>query len=108
MREDIFIYFFHTDLSVFDIFNFCAWFISLIKLKITTTCDVYFEFLTVVTRLTFISCTTTLLEKCQTGITEGTVWAKELAMALGITHLSKEPDGKGKVSVKILFLDWGV
>lgn len=70
-----------------------------------TKCDVYFEFLTVVTRLTFISCTTTLLEKCQTGITEGTVWAKELAMALSITHLSKEPDGKGKVSVKILFLD---
>lgn len=29
-------------------------------------------------------------------------------MAPVIIHPSKEPDGEGKVSVKILFLDWGV
>lgn len=39
------------------------------------------------------------------GLTEGTVWDKELAMAPVIIHPSKEPDGEGKVSVKILFLD---
>lgn len=30
---------------------------------------------------------------------------KKLAMAPVIIHPSKEPDGEGKVSVKILFLD---
>ena len=70
--------------------------------------DLYSECLIVVTGLTCISCTTVLSGKCQSRLTEGTVWDKELAMAPVIIHPSKEPDGEGKVSVKILFLDWGV
>lgn len=45
------------------------------------------------------------LGKCWTQLTEETVWDKDLAMAPVIIHPSKEPDGEGKVSVQILFLD---
>lgn len=49
-----------------------------------------------------------LQDKCQSGLTEGTVWDNTLAMAPVLIHASKEPDGEVKVSVQILFLEWGV
>lgn len=36
------------------------------------------------------------------------MWGSALAMAPVIIHVSKGPDGEVKVSVKILFLEWGV
>lgn len=49
-----------------------------------------------------------LQDKCQSRLTEGTVWDNTLAMAPVLIHASKEPDGEVKVSVQILFLEWGV
>lgn len=46
-----------------------------------------------------------LQDKCQSGLTEGTVWDNTLAMAPVLIHASKEPDGEVKVSVQILFLE---
>lgn len=43
--------------------------------------------------------------KCQSGLTGGTMWGSALAMAPVIIHVSKGPDGEVKVSVKILFLE---
>lgn len=57
---------------------------------------------------TYISFTTVLQDKCQSGLTGGTMWGSALAMAPVIIHISKGPDGEVKVSVKILFLERGV
>lgn len=46
-----------------------------------------------------------LQDKCQSELTEGTVWDNTLAMAPVLIHASKEPDGEVKVSVQILFLE---
>lgn len=35
-----------------------------------------------------------LQDKCQSGLTEGTVWDNTLAMAPVLIHASKEPDGE--------------
>lgn len=84
------------------IHSFLLSFLQTHSLKKTVS-DLYSEYL--MEACIFLCKRPVLQDKCQSGLTEGTVWDNTLAMAPVLIHASKEPDGEVKVSVQILFLE---